>query len=66
MIEGIDFYYDTNGQMVLTEEYHLTAGFCCGHGCRHCPYGYENVPEPKKSELLLQDQCARNTPFKNR
>ncbi|MES2004010.1 MAG: DUF5522 domain-containing protein [Bacteroidota bacterium] len=38
--------------MVLTEKYHLDKGFCCGLGCRHCPYQYESVPEPKRSELL--------------
>lgn len=53
LIEGEDFYYDSEHYMVLTEKYHLEKGFCCGHGCRHCPYEYENVPEPKKSELLL-------------
>jgi hypothetical protein len=37
---------------VLTEKYHLEKGFCCGNGCLHCPYEYENVPEPEKSELL--------------
>jgi hypothetical protein len=61
MIQGVDFYYDTNGYMVLTEKYHLAAGYCCGHGCRHCPYDYENVPEPKKSELISEDQRVKAT-----
>lgn len=38
--------------MVLTENYHLEKGFCCGEGCRHCPYDFENVPEPKRSEMI--------------
>lgn len=50
--EGIDFYYNDDGYMVLTEKYHLEKGYCCGNGCVHCPYDYENVPEPKKSDLL--------------
>jgi hypothetical protein len=50
--EGIDFYYNGEGYMVLTEKYHLEKGYCCGNGCVHCPYDYENVPEPKKSDLL--------------
>jgi hypothetical protein len=37
-IEGIDFYYDDSGLMVLTQKYHLEKGYCCGNGCRHCPY----------------------------
>jgi hypothetical protein len=54
MIEGKDFYFDAHGFMVLTSEYHLNKGYCCGHGCRHCPFDYESVPEPKRSELLAQ------------
>ncbi|WP_245729176.1 DUF5522 domain-containing protein [Niabella drilacis] len=38
--------------MVLTEKYHLQRGYCCSNGCRHCPYAYENVPEPKRTQLL--------------
>ena len=33
-----DFYYDSNGLMVMTEEYHKRRGKCCGNGCKHCPY----------------------------
>ena len=51
LIEGEDFYYNEDGYVVLTEKYHLQKGFCCGNGCRHCPYQYENVPEPKRSSL---------------
>jgi uncharacterized protein (TIGR00290 family) len=32
-----DFYYEA-GRMVFTASYHLRRGFCCGSGCRHCPY----------------------------
>jgi hypothetical protein len=52
LIEGKDFYYNNEGFIVMTEKYHLERGFCCGNGCKHCPYNYENVPEPKKSQLL--------------
>jgi hypothetical protein len=36
-----DYYYDTNGLMVLTEKYLLKRGYCCKNGCRHCPYGFD-------------------------
>jgi len=52
LIEGEDYYYNEQGYIVLTEKYHLQKGSCCGNGCRHCPYNYENVSEPKRSELL--------------
>jgi len=51
LIEGEDFYYNEQGYIVLTEKYHLAKGYCCGNGCIHCPYNYENVPEPKRTEL---------------
>lgn len=27
-----------NGLLVFTAAYHLKRGYCCGSGCRHCPY----------------------------
>lgn len=51
LIEGEDFYYNTDGYIVLTEKYHLDKGFCCGNGCLHCPYDFTNVPEPKRTSL---------------
>lgn len=27
-----------SGLMVLTARYLLRRGYCCGTGCRHCPY----------------------------
>ena len=52
LIEGKHFYINEDGYMVFTELYHLEKGFCCGMGCLHCPYNYENVPEPRRSELI--------------
>ena len=39
-LENEEGYYtdpDT-GNMVLTEKTLLERGWCCGCGCRHCPY----------------------------
>ena len=58
--EGIDYYLSEDGYLVFTEKYHLEKGYCCGMGCRHCPYHYENVPEPNKSLLLKQEQDKKN------
>jgi hypothetical protein len=54
LIEGEDFYYNEDGYIVLTEKYHLMKGYCCGNGCRHCPYNYEAVPEPRRTEIIQQ------------
>ncbi|HTR30386.1 MAG TPA: DUF5522 domain-containing protein [Puia sp.] len=53
LIEGIDYYYE-NGLMVLTKKFLLDRGYCCGNGCRHCPYDYERVPEPRRTQLRSQ------------
>ncbi len=37
LVEGIDYYIE-DGKFVFTAAYHLKRGFCCNHGCRHCPY----------------------------
>ena len=41
--EGVDYYFE-NGLMVLTAEFLRKRGYCCGSGCRHCPY-------PKEAKL---------------
>lgn len=51
--EGEDYYYNEQGYIVLTEKFHLKKGYCCGNGCKHCPFEYDAVPEPKRSELLM-------------
>jgi hypothetical protein len=33
-----DFYFNEQGMMVFTEKYHLKRGYCCGSGCKHCPF----------------------------
>jgi hypothetical protein len=47
--------------MVLTEKYHLDKGYCCGNGCLHCPFNYENVPEPRRSQLSAQRKMNGNS-----
>lgn len=37
LIENIDYYFE-NGLMVLTAHFLRRRGYCCGNGCRHCPY----------------------------
>jgi hypothetical protein len=39
-VEGEDYYFD-GPYMVFTEKYHLKRGYCCGSGCRHCPWKVE-------------------------
>jgi len=41
--EGEDFYWEGD-RVVFTEAYHRKRGYCCGSGCRHCPW------RPKEEE----------------
>ena len=40
-------YYIENGLYVFTAAFHRKRGFCCGSGCRHCPY------DKKTGKLLI-------------
>jgi hypothetical protein len=37
MKKGEDYYIE-NGLYVFTAEFLRKRGYCCGSGCRHCPY----------------------------
>lgn len=52
LIEEADYYINADGYVVLTEKYHLDKGYCCGNGCLHCPYNYQNVEEPQRTVLI--------------
>ena len=47
--EGEDYDWD-GPYMVFTRAYHLKRGYCCGSGCRHCPFGHAAVPAVEESE----------------
>jgi hypothetical protein len=38
--------------LTFTAKYLLERGYCCGNGCKNCPYEYEAVPEPNRTVLL--------------
>ena len=41
-VQAGDFYFNEKGLVVFNAEYHLRRGYCCGSGCRHCPYPKQN------------------------
>ena len=51
-VEGLDFYFE-NGLMVLTSEFLRKRGYCCGSGCRHCPYDDNEKAQSKNSSNSL-------------
>ncbi len=52
MRENIDYYLDKNGYRVMTAQYHTQRGYCCGNGCRHCPY----FPAHEKGNRTLREE----------
>lgn len=35
--EGVDYYFDEQGMMVLTSKFLRKRGYCCQNLCKHCP-----------------------------
>lgn len=62
LIEDDDYYCNDSGLVVFTEKYLLDRGYCCGNGCKHCPYDYKAVPEPKRSYLLEKRRLKESSP----
>ena len=47
---GDDGYVDPDsGLYVMTASYHSARGYCCGSGCRHCPYGIDVDGESRRT-----------------
>ncbi|MEP6512258.1 MAG: DUF5522 domain-containing protein [Parafilimonas sp.] len=57
-------YFNTEGFTVMTEEYLLQRGYCCGNSCLNCPYDYKNVPEPIRTILLEKRKAFNNNASK--
>ncbi|RIH87592.1 hypothetical protein Mlute_00901 [Meiothermus luteus] len=51
--EGEDYYLE-GGFLVFTAAYHRKRGYCCGSGCRHCPY-----PKAVQAEAMRLRQEGR-------
>ncbi|MBC7915204.1 MAG: hypothetical protein H7Y07_13885 [Pyrinomonadaceae bacterium] len=51
----IDYYFNEQGLMVFTKEYHLKRGYCCTNGCLHCPWnksGDKGTPNKSLKKTL--------------
>lgn len=44
--------FDADG--ALSREFLLQRGYCCGNGCRNCPYGFHDRESPEPSARLPQ------------
>lgn len=53
-----DYIQLPDGRIAFSAAYHLKRGYCCGAGCRYCPFEYERVREPRCT-ILRAEQVAR-------
>ncbi|WP_338793346.1 DUF5522 domain-containing protein [Bernardetia sp. MNP-M8] len=47
-IEKGDFYFNEEGLMVFTAQYHLKRGYCCKNICLNCPWDYKREKHKTK------------------
>lgn len=52
LTEGTDYYINEEGLYVFTAQYLLKRGYCCGNGCKHCPFTEEHESEADNPEEL--------------
>ena len=38
LVEGIDYHVTKEGYRIMTESFLKNRGYCCGNGCKNCPY----------------------------
>jgi len=48
--EGRDYEVNEQGLMIFTASYLKRRGYCCGNGCRHCPYQDNPDNKDKKNK----------------
>ncbi len=49
MLAPEDYYFE-GPYIIFTAAYHLKRGYCCGSGCRHCPYRGESESDPQPGQ----------------
>ena len=54
----IFFTESTDGSLIHVHD--RKKGICCGNACRHCPYGYFNVPSEIAVELDLDRRVKKS------
>ena len=48
--ETVDYYFNADGNMVFTKEYHLKRGYCCKNQCLHCPWNYKGEQKAESKQ----------------
>ena len=53
LVEGEDYYFDERGMYVFTAAFHQKRGYCCGSGCKHCPYPREDFEAARRKRSIF-------------
>ncbi|NEW80962.1 MAG: hypothetical protein GZ094_01140 [Mariniphaga sp.] len=48
--EGVDFHTTKDGYRIMTASFLKNRGYCCGNGCKNCPY----FPKANKGNTNLR------------
>ncbi len=51
----VDYYMSPHGYRILTAKYLAERGYCCGNGCKHCPY----FPNHTKGNTVLKEETKK-------
>lgn len=60
--EEENYYIDPETNLrVLTSYFLSKRGFCCGAGCKHCPYSVEEQQKAKRPDKPSYPICQNKT-----
>jgi len=55
ILDDGDYYFNADGLMVFTRQYHLKRGYCCKSGCLNCPWDYAKKQKEAKDKIANTD-----------
>jgi Family of unknown function (DUF5522) len=57
LVEGLDYYLNPEGLMVLTAHYLRARGYCCANACTHCPYTRKEFAAAKAAKEKINPKA---------
>jgi hypothetical protein len=48
--ENEDYYFNEEGFLVFTKQYHLKRGYCCKNKCLNCPWNFGKTEQSEEEE----------------
>jgi biotin synthase-like enzyme len=53
------YCYNEGNRVVFTALFHIQRGFCCGNGCKHCPYEPKSIKYNTKMDIKILEQIKQ-------